>query len=115
MSSPEEMRRAVAGYVQEIHRACAAQAMTLPPAVRGRMALLSGGRLSVAAVAVRNLHLLATVEGLGPPRDPEVAALAEDPDPDPDAVREAVLTSVGGRSQWQPPVPADSASQGSEQ
>jgi hypothetical protein len=228
MTSPEDMRRAVAGYVQEIHRAYLDQAMTFPPAVRGRMPLLTGGHLTVAAVAARNLHILATAESLGPlrepevsvetaldglswelrfydsvvtpalalleesdgpafeevrhalgigtvvyhfvaspgaglsghqaahvgtglanghssvardfetirsrargreglvdelagassaglrraqallaraiaPRDPAVAALADDPDPDPDAVRKALLASVGGRSQWTPP------------
>jgi hypothetical protein len=72
MASPEEMRRAVAGYVQEIHRAYLAQAMTFPPAVRGRMALLTSDRITVAAVGARNLHILATIESLGPVQGPEV-------------------------------------------
>jgi hypothetical protein len=236
MSRPEDVREAVAGYVQEIHRAYLAQALTFPPAVRGRMTLLAGGPVTVAAAAARNLHILATHESLGPlhgpevsvrtdldglgwelrfydavvtpalalldesagpafdevrhalgigtvvyhfvaqpgaglsghqaahvgtglanghsavardfetirsrargreplvdemagaasaglrrahallaraiaPRDPAVAALADDTAPDPDAVRKALLASVGGRTQWTPPAPADGAVQ----
>ncbi len=73
MPTPEQMRDAVAGYVQELHRAYLDQARTFPPAVRGRMPLLAGGRLTVAAVATRNLHLLATTEALGPVQEPEIA------------------------------------------
>lgn len=74
---PEAMRQAVAGYVQEIHRAYVDQAATFSPGVRGRMPLLAAGRITVAAAAARNLHLLATVEALGPPRGQEVAIPAE--------------------------------------
>jgi len=77
MATPEEMRRAVAGYVQEIHRAYLAQALTFPAGVRGRMPLLAGGRLTVAAVAARNLHVLATTESLGPLQGPEVSLETE--------------------------------------
>jgi len=70
---PEAMREAVAGYVQEIHRAYADQAATFAPGVRGRMPLMSAGRISVAAAAARNLHLLATTESLGALRGQEVA------------------------------------------
>ena len=49
MSSPEQMRAAVAQYVAEIHRAYLAQAMTFPPGVRGQLPLLAPGRLTVAA------------------------------------------------------------------
>ena len=66
------MRTAVARYVEGIHRAYLDQAATFPPAVRGRLPLLAAGRLTVAAVGARNLHVLATTEGLGPLRDPEV-------------------------------------------
>jgi hypothetical protein len=72
MPKPEEMREAVARYVEEIHRAYLAQALTFPVAVRGRMPLLAAGPLTVAAVGVRNLHLLATRDLLGPVRGPEV-------------------------------------------
>ena len=61
MSTPEQMRAAVAQYVEEIHRAYVAQALTFPAAVRGRMALLAPGPLTVAAVGARNLHVLATL------------------------------------------------------
>jgi hypothetical protein len=71
------MRAAVAGYVQEIHRAYVDQARTFPPAVRGRMPLMTGGPLTVAAVAARNLHILSTRESLGPLQGPEVAVDAE--------------------------------------
>jgi len=69
---PEQMREAVARYVAEIHRAYTAQAVMFPPAVRGRLPLLADGPLTVAAVAARNLHVLATREPLGPVREPEV-------------------------------------------
>jgi hypothetical protein len=67
------MRAAVAGYVLAVHRAYVDQALTFVPGVRGRMPLMSGQRLTVAAVATRNLHLLATAESLGPLQAPEVA------------------------------------------
>jgi hypothetical protein len=72
MSTPEQMRAAVARYVEEIHRAYVAQALTFPAAVRGRMPLLAPGPLTVAAVGARNLHVLATRDSLGPVRSPEV-------------------------------------------
>src|SRR5438045_8505081 len=68
---PEQMRTAVARYVEEIHRAYMAQALTFPAAVRGRMPLLAPGPLTVAAVGARNLHVLATRDALGPARGPE--------------------------------------------
>ena len=70
--TPEEMRKAVAQYVQEVHRAYLAQALTFPAAVRGRMPLLAPGPLTVAAVAARNLHVLATRDSLGPVHGQEV-------------------------------------------
>src|SRR2546430_1472939 len=69
---PEQMRTAVARYIEEIHRAYVAQALTFPAAVRGRMPLLAPGPLTVAAVGARNLHVLATRDPLGPVRGPEV-------------------------------------------
>ena len=69
---PEQMRTAVARYVEEIHRAYLAQALTFPVAVRGRLPLLAPGPLTVAAVGARNLHLLATRDLFGPVRGPEV-------------------------------------------
>ena len=73
MADPMAMRAAVAGYVEGIHRAYVTQADTFPPAVRGDAAAAARGRsLTVAAVGARNLHLLATTEGLGPLRGQEV-------------------------------------------
>jgi hypothetical protein len=72
MTTPEQMRAAVARYVEEIHRAYVAQAVTFPAAVRGRLPLLAAGPLTVAAVAARHLHLLATRDPLGPVRGQEV-------------------------------------------
>jgi hypothetical protein len=72
MSTPEQMRAAVAHYVEEIHRAYVAQALTFPAAVRGQMPLLAPGPLTVAAVGARNLHVLATRDSLGPVVSPEV-------------------------------------------
>jgi hypothetical protein len=69
---PMAMRRAVAGYVEGIHRAYLQQAATFPPAVQGRLPLLAAGRFTVAAVGARNLHVLATGESLGPLRGQEV-------------------------------------------
>src|ERR1700751_840888 len=79
MSTPEQMRAAVARYVEEIHRAYVAQAMSFPAAVRGRMPLLAPGPLTAAAVGGRNLHVLATGDSLGPVRGQEfeVAGLLE--------------------------------------
>jgi hypothetical protein len=75
-AAPEQMRAVVAQYVMEIHRAYTAQAATFPAAVRGRLPLLAPGPLTVAAVAARNLHLLATRDPLGPVRGPEVQVAA---------------------------------------
>jgi hypothetical protein len=72
MPSPEEMRAGVAAYVREIHRAYLDQARTFPPASQGAMPLLSASGLTVVAVGARNLHILATVEELGPLQGSEV-------------------------------------------
>ena len=72
MADPMAMRRAVAGYVEGIHRAYLKQAETFPPAVQGRLPLIAAGRVTVAAIGARNLHVLATTEGLGPTRGQEV-------------------------------------------
>lgn len=80
LPGPEKMRAAVAEYVTALHRAYLAQADTFPPAVRGAMPLLAtGAPVTVAAVGVRNLHLLATREDLGPLRGAEVEVPGELP------------------------------------
>ncbi|MGQ0575467.1 MAG: hypothetical protein ACT4RN_14860 [Pseudonocardia sp.] len=72
MPDPLDMRAAVAAYVEQVHRAYLAQADTFPPAVRGRMTLLTGGALTVVAAGAKNLHLIGTRETLGPLRGQEV-------------------------------------------
>lgn len=79
MPDPMDMRAAVAAYVEQVHRSYLAQADTFSPAVRGRMALLTGGRLTVAAAGARNLHLIGTHEALGPLRGQEVELEGELP------------------------------------
>jgi hypothetical protein len=78
-SDPLDMRAAVAAYVEQVHRAYLAQADTFPPAARGRMALLTGGPLTVVAAGVRHLHLIGTRETLGPLRGQEVEVVGELP------------------------------------
>jgi hypothetical protein len=48
------------------------------------------------------------------PRDPAVAALAQQDAPDPGEIRKALLASVGGRTQWSPGEPAAANGTGSE-
>lgn len=79
MPDPMDMRTAVAAYVEQVHRSYLAQADTFSPAVRGRMALLTGGELTVAAAGARNLHLIGTREPLGPLRGQEVELEGELP------------------------------------
>lgn len=79
MPDPMDMRTAVAAYVEQVHRSYLAQADTFSPAVRGRMALLTGGDLTVAAAGARNLHLIGTREPLGPLRGQEVELEGELP------------------------------------
>ncbi|MGD9528063.1 hypothetical protein [Pseudonocardia sp.] len=76
---PLDMRAAVAAYVEQVHRAYLAQADTFPPAVRGRMGLLTGGPLTVVAAGVRHLHLIGTREALGPLRGQEVEVVGSLP------------------------------------
>lgn len=68
---PEQMRQLVSDYVRTVHRAYTAQAKTQPPAIQGRMPLLTGN-LTVIAAAARNLHVIATREVLAGPSGQEV-------------------------------------------
>lgn len=77
--SPEAMRQAMADYVTEVHAAYLRRAEDLAPAERGRLPLLSGGPVIVAAVGARDLHVLATRESLGPVRGVEVEVAGELP------------------------------------
>lgn len=70
-ANPEVMRQAMADYVATVHRAYVTQARMQPPAVQGRMPLLSQV-FTVAAVGAQNLHVIATTQSLGPVRGQEV-------------------------------------------
>jgi hypothetical protein len=59
------MRDAVADYVREAHDAYLRAALLQRPAVQGRLPLLSGEPLTVAAIGTRYLHLVGTREALG--------------------------------------------------
>lgn len=72
VEGPEAMRQAMADYVRSLHQAYADAVATLPPAERARLPLVATDRLTVAAVGVRMLHVIGTVEELPAPRGPEV-------------------------------------------
>ena len=73
VTGPEAMRRAMADYVRALHQAYVDALETLPPADRARLPLPSAGRITVAAVGVRMLHVIGTTEPLPEPRPPEIA------------------------------------------
>jgi hypothetical protein len=81
------------------HSAAARDFETIRSRARGREALVD--ELAGAAIAglPRAQALLASAIS---PYDEGVRAACEAPSPDPDAIRKAVLTAVGGRTQWQP-------------
>ena len=72
VEGPEAMRQAMADYVRALHQAYIDAVETLPPAERARLPLLAAGRITVAAVGVRNLHVIGTVESLPSLRGQEV-------------------------------------------
>lgn len=72
VEGPEAMRQAMANYVRALHQAYADAVETLPPAERARLPLLAAGQITVAAVGVRNLHVIGTVESLPSLRGQEV-------------------------------------------
>jgi hypothetical protein len=74
---PEEMRGIVRDYVRTVHAAYLDQSRHLPPGDRGRLPLLTAGRLTVIAAAGRDLHLVATTDPLPPPRGQEVELVDE--------------------------------------
>lgn len=63
----------MADYVRAVHASYANTARLYPPAVRGRMPLLSAEDLTVVAAGVSNLHVIGTSERLPAPRGKEVA------------------------------------------
>jgi hypothetical protein len=66
------MRQAMADYVRSLHQAYLDAVATLPPAERARLPLIAAGRITVAAVGARMLHVIGTIETLPPPQGPEV-------------------------------------------
>lgn len=72
VEGPEVMRQAMADYVHALHQAYLDAVATLPAAERARLPLIAAGRVTVAAVGVRMLHVIGTVEELPAPRGPEV-------------------------------------------
>lgn len=69
---PERLRQAMAEFVTEIHRTYRDEMRSMPPAIQGRLPLICGVPFHVAAVGVRNLHVVATTEPLGAPGDGQV-------------------------------------------
>ena len=72
VEGPEAMRQAMADYVRALHQAYVDAVETLPPAERARLPLLAAGQITVAAVGVRHLHVIGTVESLPALRGQEV-------------------------------------------
>jgi hypothetical protein len=88
------MRQAMADYVHALHQAYLDAVATLPAAERARLPLIAAGRVTVAAVGVRMLHVIGTVEELPAPRGPEVeislGMIDESEGPDYEEVRRAL-------------------------
>lgn len=74
---PEQMRAAMAAYVESVHHAYVDAAGTLAPADRGRMPLIRCGSFTVAAVGTRYLHVVATADPLPEPLGQEVEVTGE--------------------------------------
>ncbi|MBI1376475.1 MAG: hypothetical protein GC157_03185 [Frankiales bacterium] len=72
-ADPGQLREAMAGFVSALHGAYLDQARHLPVGERGSLPLLQVDRVTVLAVGVRHLHVLATTAPLAPPAGPEVA------------------------------------------
>ncbi len=66
------MRDAMASFVAALHGAYLDQARHLPVGEQGGLPLLRGSHLTVLAVGVRHLHVLATTSPLPAPHGPEV-------------------------------------------
>jgi hypothetical protein len=62
----------MAEFVTQVHRSYREEMRSMPPGVQGRLPLLCGGPFRVAAVGVRNLHVVATSEPFGAREDGQV-------------------------------------------
>ena len=82
------------------HSAVARDFETIRSRVRGREALVDE-MAGAASAGLLQAHLL--LARAIAPRDEALAQLSTAASPDPDAVRKALLGSVGGRTQWSPP------------
>lgn len=76
-TGPQAMRAAVRDYVWTLHRTYLDHVRHLAPGERATLPLVAAGELTIAAVAARRLHLLATTEALPPPTGAEVAIADE--------------------------------------
>ena len=71
-ADPGQLREAMSQFVAALHGAYLDQARLLPVGEQGALPLLRSDRLTVLAVGVRHLHVLATTSPLPAPRGPEV-------------------------------------------
>jgi hypothetical protein len=71
-ADPGHLREAMASFVAALHGAYLDQARLLPVGEQGSLPLLAAPRLTVLAVGVRHLHVLATTAPLPAPAGPEV-------------------------------------------
>jgi hypothetical protein len=76
-ADPGQMRHAMAEFVSALHAAYLDQARHLPVGEQGSLPLLRGAHLTVLAVGVSHLHVLATTSPLPAPRGPEVEVADE--------------------------------------
>lgn len=76
-ADPGQMRDAMASFVAALHGAYLDQARHLPVGEQGGLPLLRGSHLTVLAVGVRHLHVLATTSPLPAPHGPEVEVADE--------------------------------------
>ena len=72
-AGPEQMRSAMAEYVQAVHGAYIDAANALPPGDRARLPLFTADTFTVIVAGARYLHVLATTDKLPAPAGPEVS------------------------------------------
>jgi hypothetical protein len=71
-SDPGALREAMGSFVHALHQAYLDQARLLPVGEQGALPLVAAGQVTVLAVGVRHLHVIATTDPLPAPRGPEV-------------------------------------------